>query len=388
MRLAPIPIALLAALFGPGTVTMDGEGTKPVPDAATVLETVVTAERRGDLEAAGAALAPLVTHAERLGEDARARVRFAEGYLALLAELDAPTTVEAAARTRGAFESARALAGPGELRLAATFDAGFAELEGAERTRAHIPEILQGASQAALPAPPPFERDLAPKQPDGENADAPDPLVEARAAYGRAKALLIERLRMDWTDPDTRADLEWIQRRLDELDALEAKRKEREQQQDSKSGEEGQDQESGDQGKKDREKGQQGDEQKPGQGDEKNESGEQGDEQKPGEQSDRQDPGDEERNPGTGEQAGDEQEGDEQPDPQPGEDEERDGATEAPRPEQGGDAHGGRPVDEEQHLTREEVTRLLDRLGEIEKRGEELRSALRRVRRVPVDRDW
>src|SRR5690606_24191728 len=127
-----------------------------------------------------------------------------------------------------AFESARLLAGPGALRLDATYDLGSLFLAAGEEQRAKLPEI---SGQPAQPPPPPpvaAPGGAAPQAP-------PDPLQLARAAYLAARERLVERLRMDWRDPDTQANVELVQRRLRELDEIERQReqekKEQEQQQ-------------------------------------------------------------------------------------------------------------------------------------------------------------
>ena len=57
--------------------------------------------------------------------------------------------------------------------------------------------------------------------------------------------------------------------------------------------------------------------------------------------------------------------------------------------EDAGEAEGepeGEP--EERFLTEEEMKRLLDQLREHDEEGERMRERIRRIRRVPVKRDW
>lgn len=235
-----------------------------------------------------------------------------------------------------AFELARVLAGPGRTRLDAMYDLGAIDLAAGEVFRAQIPE-LQAAmgGGAGQPAQPPLAT-IAPED------EAPDPLELARAAYLAAREHFIERLRADWRDADTRADVELVMRRLRELDEIEEQREEEEQ-------------EARDQQDQDQQQSEDGD---------PSDAGDEQDQEQDGEQQE-----------GENEDQ-DEQEREEEPpeDPEPGEDEESEEAQ-APEPE-------------ERILTQEEVKRLLEQLEKLDKEGEELRARLRGVRRQAVDRDW
>jgi len=55
--------------------------------------------------------------------------------------------------------------------------------------------------------------------------------IDTQADMRVAKEHLVERLRADWRDEDTRANLEWIQRRLAELEEIERQREEQQQEQ-------------------------------------------------------------------------------------------------------------------------------------------------------------
>lgn len=312
------------------------------------IEEVVSAHSQQDLEAALATLEGLLAEgrAEPLTEGQRAEVQYALGVV-LAARNDLPPdplnpppdVLEAAPP----FESARALAGPTPLREDATYNLGGVFLREGERLRLTLPEVGNAGAQglpAAAPAPAALPGD-----------EAADPLERARANYLTAKEHLLERLRADWRDADTRANLELIQRRLAELDRIQ---EEREQQQE-------QEQEQDEQGEEG--EGEEGDEQE-------------SDEDSEGEQS--------EEDPSESDSEGDP----EQQEPQGGPPEEQE-TQETQPPEEGGEAQTPESSEpQERLLTREEVMRLLDRLGELEEQREELEAALRQSQRVPVPRDW
>ena len=241
-----------------------------------------------------------------------------------------------------AFLRARDLAGPGELRLDATYNVAALLLLEAEDVRAQIPEV-----SGAAPAPP------APPPPSGgaPQADAaPDPLEVALAAYRGARTAHLDRLRLDAAHEDTRANLELIQRRLRELEEI---REQREQQQEQEQSEES------------------GDEENPeGQESEDSESQDQ-DQGQEGEEGEKQDPSEPE-DPEESEQPEDSSE--EQAPPEEGEQEQE------PQPSPASE--------EEQMMSREEIQRLLDRLAEIEEEARNVQQALTRRNRVPVEKDW
>lgn len=292
------------------------------------------------------ALAPLVRRLRWAGwsERVRAEIHYARG----VALCEGERFVEAA----DAFDRARALAGPGELRRDATYDLGTAWLFEGERRRAAIPELggatqgAPGAGAGGLPGPP-----GALGAPAGKGGAAPggfggagapaaadeDPIAVARRAFLRAREGLLERLRLDWRDADTRANLELVQRRLRELDELERRREEQRQEEQRKEKEQ-----------------KSSEEQKP---DQKGEQDRQQDEQQDGPKDEQQAESKPEEN---NSQEGSEQE------------------ESSAKPQEG----------EERFLTREEVQRLLDRLKQIEEEGEQMRAALRRAQRQRVNKDW
>ena len=278
----------------------------------------------------------------------RAAVQLARGVL--LDRLQRPEEAFEACR------EARLLAGPGGTRLDATYDLGCLALREGERWRAQIPE-LAGAGGA-----PPVPPAAAPGGPTGPGtAGAPgvpgapgaevDPLQAAREAYLRAREHFVERLRADWQDGDTRANAELTLRRLRELAELEQQRQEQEQEQEQE-----QDQQQDSQQEGDSEESQDSQSQDP----------ESQDEQQSEQDPDESEPSEEQ----TDESQEDSQEEQGAEDPAESEQEQAEGEV------------------SEQELTREEVQRLLQRLSEHEKEGEELRSRIRRLRRVPVERDW
>ena len=243
-----------------------------------------------------------------------------------------------------AFLSARDLAGPGRTRQAAMYDVGTILLEEAERVRATIPEV-SGAGQ------------VAPIQPGGpgsaatpEDEPAPDPLEVARAGYRGARSALIDRLRIEAGDGDTRANLELIVRRLRELDEIEREREEQQQEQE-------QDQQQDQEPSEDSE-------------DESQSGDEQGSEDQQQEQEQSEDESsDEEQSP----------EEEQPPEEQPPEDQESEGEPEEqPAPEE----------QEEELMSAEEIQRLMDRLREIEEQARAVQAMLRRNSQVPVEKDW
>lgn len=244
-----------------------------------------------------------------------------------------------------AFESARLLAGPGALRLDATYDLGSLFLAAGEEQRAKLPEI---SGQPAQPPPPPpvaAPGGAAPQAP-------PDPLQLARAAYLAARERLVERLRMDWRDPDTQANVELVQRRLRELDEIERQREQEKKEQEQQQKDEQKDQQKQDQ--KDPSKEEKPDESK--------------DQQKP-DQPEEQDPGqDQEPKPDPMEE----------PPPEDGQDKKQEQAPE-PKPADPKDAP---------KMSKEEMLQLLERLEKIEEVQKDLQEKLKRMRRVSVEKDW
>jgi len=334
---------------------------------ARSLANAVHHQRAGEPAAAEQAARAILAHAEelQLSERERASAHYALGVIVATRAQDDPEESEPLrAAAREAFSAARALAGPGELRADAIYDLGVLELLHAEAVRATIPEI-SGQPPAPIPAQAPSAT------PDG--APPSDPLAQARTLYGAAKTWLVERLRLDWRDEDTRANLELIQRRLHELDALEEQRQEQQQENQDQKQDQKQDQENDDQ----KDEGQEGDE------DKKNDQGTDGQEQEQGQADEQQEKQDQAQ----------EQEDEEQPEagePKPDEREQppRPEEGETPPEEQAQPAEPKAEQPSERVLTREQVMQLLDKLAELEKKQQALQAALRARKRAAAKRDW
>ncbi len=224
-----------------------------------------------------------------------------------------------------AFGTARSLAGPGYLRQDAVDNLAQLAFAVGELWRAQIPELSGGAA-TGHPG-----QGSQPTAAGGEQQV--EPLEAARAAYMTAREQLIELLQLvdaeERRGANTRALTELVLRRLRELEDIERQRQESEEEQEGEEGEEG------------------------------------------------EEGGDSEQ-----EQEGESEEEQQEPEDGEGEDEQQ--------PEEGEDeqSQAGEEEAEEQVMTREEVMRLLQALEQIEAEGEELQERLRRMRRVPGDKDW
>ncbi|MEW6072094.1 MAG: hypothetical protein AB1726_05780, partial [Planctomycetota bacterium] len=140
-----------AALLAGGAGPDSGPDPAARPGAEALAEIVRLRQDGKGEEALAAARALLAGAEERgLGERQRAALHFAEGLLLAEREVAEPDEL---AQALPPLAAARALAGPGELRLAAGYDLGVAELRRAEGHRARIPEIA--GSSLAPPAGPP-----------------------------------------------------------------------------------------------------------------------------------------------------------------------------------------------------------------------------------------
>ncbi|MCZ6596194.1 MAG: hypothetical protein O7B99_00990 [Planctomycetota bacterium] len=262
----------------------------------------------------------LVADEERaLSEPQCAELRYAAGVA--WARADRPLDA------RGAFHSARALAGPGELRRDATYNLGVLRLEQAEELRARL---LDPGAQA-------------PAAPTAAAEEEADPIAVARAVYRQAKKLLVECLRADWRDERTRANLELIQRRLRELDELERQQEEQQEEQQEQNAQQGE--QGGDPERREEDQDQ--------------------------EQEDQEDSSDENQEKDARQETG------ESAPPRE--------VLQQELPE-GQDRFSEQPA--ERHLTREEVMRLLDKLADIDEEGELLRQLLKKSERIPVEKDW
>ena len=245
-----------------------------------------------------------------------------------------------------ALQLARAETGPGETRLDAIYALGTLKLLAGEAIRSTIPEIAgqaPGAAGAPGQAGPAGMTPMAGPAAGAPGEDGPDPIELARAAYTLAKDHFVERLRAEWRDADTRANLELCLRRLKELDEIERKRQEEEDQQKQ------QQEQDQDQQKQDK----QDSEDKPEPDDKKDEQQQEDkDKQEEPESQDQQDSQDQQTD-----------------------EEKQDDAEQRQKPK-------------ELNLTEEEMKRLFDHLKELEQERDEKTRRLREWRRVPVRRDY
>ena len=240
------------------------------------------------------------------------------------------------------------------MRLDAWYNSGTVALEAGEQLFLLIPEVRQARNLQPLAAPTP----AAHAPPGAPKAAQPKPnedLDNALAAYQVAKQALVHRLRADWKDVDTRANLELIQRRLHEIEKIKKQREEEKQQeqekkkQDPKQGDEKDPKDSKDKDKSD-------DKQDPDKKPDKDSKPDESKEQKPGEE--KKQP--EEPKPGDAEKQGQEKQA-EPKDAQPG---------------------------EARALSKEEISRLMDQLANIEQEAKQLQARIRARRRPPVEKDW
>lgn len=329
----PESLALAPGLERMEELSAKGETEEALAIGEALLRPDAFTSWRRDLELEGSTvIAPALDLAEPVLEwlgltgrtaEQRAAVHYALG-VALLAAEDP-------AKAKEAFGEARALAGRGGLRLDSAYNLGTVVLEEGEEAFARIPEVAAARGQAppqppsapAVPAGPPGPGGAAPA------AEPEDPLQVARALYLEAKELLVDRLRLDWRDPDTRANVELVMRRLRQLDELQRQREQ--QKQDQQQQDQDQDQ---DQGKPEDQQGQQ-------------------DQQKPEDQK------------------GEEEKQDQQPpDQQRGEQDDQEGEV------------------QERYLTEEEVQRLLDMLERYEEEGKQVLEQRLQGQRRSTKRDW
>ncbi len=241
-----------------------------------------------------------------------------------------------------AWQAARGLA-IGRGSLAACDGLGLLDLELAEKYFVQIPEV-QGKSNN--PMAPNFTVPPAATQ-GADEEEAPDPLSLARESYLAAREHLVERLRVDWRNEDTRANVELIQKRLHRLDEIEEERRQEDGQE--RSDDQSQDSEAED----------------------SNDSSDEGSENSEDEPQESDQQKESEGDP--------EGEGDPQENEEDSEDPEQ-------QPEEGDGEEQAEP--EERLLTKEEQQRLLDQLRRHNEKGEELRERLARLRARSTDKDW
>lgn len=363
---APLDPPPFAATFGAALAA-----AKSVPEGSAP-------EALGDVLAQLDTLAESTAYAEperALALLARAAVQHSRWRGALSAALGNPdadgTALDAAAaHAEGAdrdLARAAVLAGPGPRRQLALWERGAQGVERAEFARglaltqaALYTTSVAGASQQGAP-------------PTPEGAPGRDEVVAAltqtMALYRAAREPLLDLVRLTWSSAERPEHgpaplLEWIARRLRELEATIERLPPEPPPPEDQSSDEG-DPNEGEQQEGEPEDGQPEDGQP--------------------EEGDPQEGESEESEPETGDRdPGEEQEGESETPPDPGEGEQPEpSGEENGGPETGDPKEGDQPV-----LSKEEARRLLDRLAEIEEEAQELREALLRRRRAPVTRDW
>ncbi len=239
---------------------------------------------------------------------------------------------------------------PGPVRLDATYNLGCLDLEQAEEYFDQIPEVHGRTRSATSPGFMPGKKGLA------DDEEEPDYLKLARGGYEDALEDFTQRLKLDWRSPDTRANVEWIMRRMDKLDEIEEERKSDEgqgQAQDDPSAGEGEEEENKDDAG---EKGAESEEEEPKDQEQSQEQSEQDESEEQGQTQDREQ---------------DEQSEDDQSSQKEGDSEEE--------PE-------SKP--EERHLTEEEIKRLLEQTMQHDKDGAEMRKRVESRQRKRGKRDW
>lgn len=257
-------------------------------------------------------------------------------------------TLGAARAREGAVETAetdfQAVRGSGDsqMRQHGMYGLGWIDLDLAEQIFDTIPEVKGASNNAMSPG-------FQPPAPTGE--DGADPLPLARKAYEAALEHYLERLQADWRDADTRANVEWIQRRLREIEKIEQERTQ----------DEGTDRSQDDPQEQDKQEQ-----------DEQSESS--GDQGAPSDEEQEEEPQD------SSEESEEDQEGDQQ-------DSESENEEEASEQEEESEGEQeGEP--QELHLTDEQMKRLLETLMQHNKEGEELREVMQSQGRQSTDRDW
>jgi|GEM_PF-3749318 len=387
---APVEAPAEAPLDPPANASSEAQELLPPPSPAEGVASVLGLIEAGELEEARATARDLAAREAAL--DATDPARWSERDRALLdhaAALAAGALAEAlfeseapdwerieALEDEGAEAFERALSASARargadrarfdaLRRRAAYGAGTLLAHGAERT-------VRRAQRLALMQPQevPFAEDT----PERELVDG------AHARFERARDALLVRLELDWTDADTRANLEWVQRRLFEIERLreradeEQERREQEQEEQQQESEDEQDDEqesedeqdeSSDDGEEDGEQEQDDASSDDASSDEASEDG-----QQPDEDFDDAQEGDD----GASEE--------ELAEEAPGEasDEQQDGEASAEETE-------GQAL-ESVEMSDVELRRLLQRLAEIDREGEETRRRLAASMRRRVERDW
>jgi len=353
--LAPSALAGLALVVFPQA---------PAPMPATTQPSSAASQPSID-PAVQAALARLESRSRDLSTDERELARAAGSLWLALAR------AEDSAGAAAAFERARALAGPGELRRDCGYNAATALLQGAERSRAHYLALAE-------------QKDQPQDAEDLRNAHA-----RALADCGGARRALLELLRAQPRDLDARANLELAARWLRELEQQKPEEQQPPQPDpEQQQGEDGKPEQQQDQQQQSQDQQQPQSQPSQQQPPDPSQQQEQPEQQPPRDDSNAQGNEREPQPPKDAQQKPEPAEPQQEPqatEPEPGEEqqaEQQTGEPEAP-PKDGATAR-----EQEVELTREELMRLLDQLEELERKGAAVREALRRAGRRPVERDW
>lgn len=361
---APLDPPPFAATFGAALAA-----AKAVPEGAAP-------EAHGDVLAQLDTLAESTAYAEperALALLARAAVQHSRWRGALIAALGNPDADGSALETATAHaegadrDLARAavLAGPGPRRQLALWERGAQGVERAEFARglALTQAALYTTSVAGV------SQQGAPPTPEGApgREEVVAALNQSLALYRAAREPLLDLVRLTWNSAERPAHgagplLEWIARRLRELEETIQRLPPEPPPPEDQSSDEGD----------------------PSEGDQQGEPEDSESEDGQPKEGDPQEGESQENEPETGDRdPGEEQERMSENPPDPGEGEQPEPSGEDSGSETGDPKEGDQPV-----LSKEEARRLLDRLAEIEEEAQELREALLRRRRAPVTRDW
>ena len=411
-------------------------GAQPVADQP-VADQPVAEQSAGEPNADGDVPAPSLPQlppAPELTETQRASLHYALAViLAGAPTSETPADPSAAelidARERWALEEwarAEGLAGRGRVRSDANFNRGALRTWRGERGFLALLREVAASGGGAPPFP--------------EDSPQREALIATRAEFAAGRDAALDGLRLGWErlgwergaadrpaetdEEDLRANLEFCQRRLRQIDRLlelppeEEPPPEQEQQEDKEDSEDSEDSqesqdsedESSQQGESEEneseENSQQSEQDTESEGDQQSDSPSENSEGKPQQDRPQENPQDsngepdpeslEEREPPPAEPPAPEEDGqlDEQtPQEAPAEDEPGEQPDQAPGEQPAGEdtqeaQSGAGEAGQEPPLSEEQVMQLLRRLADIEKDQERLRALIRGAQRVPVEKDW
>ena len=238
------------------------------------------------------------------------------------------------------FFLAAALAEEGDLRRDALFNRATTRLFSMEQ---RLDELLEELGGEGAPAMPPM-----PGAPAADEQSLEEKLEALHRGYLRVRGDYLDLLAVESDCEDGQANLEYVIQRLRELDAMIEQQQEQEDEQESEESE-GEEGEEGEEDNEDNEDNEGAEE----------EEGEEGEDDSEEEEPLNEREEEQEEEPAPSEQEQEQGESEEQP--------------EAVAPKE---------------LSKEQMARLLDRLGELEKEQAEIKSRLQKTRQVPVERDW